>query len=535
MSDGPDTAQRGRTTLLEHQLAAIVECSDDAIIGKALDGTITSWNAAAERIFGYTAQEAIGRSISLIIPPDLQDEERQIIGKLARGERLDHFETERLRKDGSRIALSLTVSPIKDDAGKIVGSSKIARDITHRKQAEEERDRLLREEHAARKQAEEASRLKDEFLATVSHELRNPLSSIVGWAALLRSGKLNPEQGAQAVEAIARNAQAQSQLISDLLDVSRIIAGRLRLDIRSFGLAKVLEAAIDVVRPAAEAKSVRLQAMLDPAAQPMVGDPDRLQQVFWNLLSNAVKFTPKGGRVHVVLQRINSSVEVSVSDTGVGIRAELLPYVFDRFRQGDATASRDSGGLGLGLAIVRHLVELHGGTVRAESKGAGLGAIFTVRLPVMVAPTASHEEEQVHPSAGGTPLEATQTLDGLRILVVDDDADAREIISTILAQARAEVRRAASASEALKILDEWLPDALISDIGIPQQDGYALIRELRARPVEKGGRIPAAALTAYARPEDRMRVLAAGYQMHIPKPIQPAELVAVVASIARRI
>ena len=381
-------------------LAAIVDSSDDAIVSKTLDGTIMSWNRGAEKIFGYTAIEAIGQNIMLIIPAERHSEEIDVLTRMRRGEKLEHFETVRRAKDGRAVQISLTVSPVRNAQGLIIGASKVARDITDRKRAEEERALLVTREKAARRSAEEANRLKDDFLATVSHELRNPLNSIVGWAGLLSSGKLNEQTSARAVDAIKRAAQAQDQIINDLLDVSRIISGRLRLDIRPMQLVAVVETALETVRPAAEAKQIRLQALLDPSAGPMAGDPDRLRQVFWNLLSNAVKFTPKDRKIQVLSQRINSHVEVVVSDTGAGIEPQLLPYVFDRFRQGDSGTNRKSSGLGLGLAIVRHMVELHGGTVYAESKGIGQGASFTVKLPILIGGGRVEGEERVHPAVG---------------------------------------------------------------------------------------------------------------------------------------
>ena len=516
-------------------LAAIVDSSDDAIVSKTLDGIITSWNRGAEKIFGYSAEEAIGQHITLIIPTARHGEENDVLARVRRGEKLDHFETVRQAKDGREVHISLTVSPVRDASGKIIGASKVARDITERKRAEEERERLASRERAARRSAEEANRLKDDFLATVSHELRNPLNSIVGWAGLLSSGKLNEQTSTRAIDAIMRAAQALDQIISDLLDVSRIISGRLRLDIRSMQLIEVLESAIETLRPAADAKQIRLQPLLDPAASPMAGDPDRLRQVFWNLLSNAVKFTPKDGRIQIISQRIDSHIEVNVCDSGRGIEPQLLPYVFDRFRQGDSGTNRQSSGLGLGLAIVRSLVELHGGTVSAQSDGPGQGACFTIKLPILIA-RAAHDEERVHPAITETiATNGGPSLKHLKVLVVDDEAGAREIAAAILIQAQAEVRTAESASAALAIMNEWLPDVLVADIGMPEVDGYAFISQVRTRSPQDGGNVPAAALTAYARTQDRLRVLSSGYQMHIPKPIQPAELVTVVASLARRL
>jgi PAS domain S-box-containing protein len=359
-------------------LAAIVDSSDDAIISETLEGVITSWNRGAENLFGYRVAEALDQHINLIIPPEHYAEEDDVLVHIRRSEKVPTYETVRQTKDGRRVEVSLTVSPIIDVRGRIIGASKVARDITAQKRAEEERERLVAREEAARRTAEEASRLKDDFLATVSHELRNPLNAIVGWEGLLRLGRLDSEKSAHAVDAIIRGAEAQDQIINDLLDISRIITGRLRLEVRPLNLHKVLESAIDTIRPAAEAKQISLRALLDPATSSMAGDPDRLRQIFWNLLSNAVKFTPREGRIQILSQRINSHIEITVNDNGIGIEPELLPYVFDRFRQGDSGINRTSRGLGLGLAIVRNLVELHGGTVRAKSNGPGQGASFVV-------------------------------------------------------------------------------------------------------------------------------------------------------------
>ena len=520
---------------VETHLASIIESSDDVIVSKTLEGVIMSWNPAAERLFGYSAAEAIGQNIRLIIPHDRWGEEDEVLARIGRGERVDHFETIRRAKDGKLLNISLTVSPVKDRSGKIVGASKVARDITDRKRAEAELERLLASEKQLRRQAEEASRLKDEFLAVVSHELRSPLNAITGWASLLLMRQLD-DRTKHAIETILRNAQTQTQLVADLLDVSRIVTGQLRLKVRSFQLIPVIEAAIEVVRPASEAKSIRIETILDPSAGPIAGDPDRMQQIFWNLLSNAVKFTPKGGRIQVRLQRINSHVEVVVSDTGRGVDPKLLPFIFERFRQGDSSTTREHGGLGLGLAIVRHLVELHGGVVNAYSDGAGKGAEFIVQLPTLVsARTSQPGEERVHPSAGGNLSGGVPALAGVRVLVVDDERDAREIISVILGEAGAEMATASSTREALDLVERWKPDVLISDIGMPGESGYDLIRKVRALPAGKGGQTPAIALTAYARVEDRLKILSAGFQMHVPKPIEPIELATVVASLAKRL
>ncbi|HXS00820.1 MAG TPA: hybrid sensor histidine kinase/response regulator, partial [Pyrinomonadaceae bacterium] len=371
--------------------------------------------------------------------------------------------------------------------------------------------------------------------ATISHELRNPLNAIMGWAHMLQLGKLNEANTERAVETIYRNAKSQSQLVSDLLDVSRIISGKLRLDMRAVDLIYIVNAAIDSIRPAADAKGILLQPMLDPAAGPISGDADRLQQVVWNLLTNAVKFTPKGGKIQVKVQRINSHVEIVVSDSGVGINKEFLPYVFDRFRQADGSTTRIHGGLGLGLSIVRQLVDLHGGSVGVESKGEGKGATFTITLP-FVGVSSDQKETESPPTHGDeiVTFEDLPSLQGLKVLVVDDEADTRELIREVLKECGSEVMLSRSAEEALEALERYHPDILISDLGMPDEDGYSLISKIRALPPERGGQIPAAALTAYARAEDRMRVLRSGFQFHLPKPVDSAELVTVVASLAGR-
>ncbi|MBW4574315.1 MAG: response regulator [Aphanothece sp. CMT-3BRIN-NPC111] len=414
----------------------------------------------------------------------------------------------------------------------------LAKEIRQRQRAEEERAQLLVQEQKARAEAEKLNRLKDEFLSTVSHELRTPLNAILGWSHILRTSKVDEARMNRALETIERNARSQAQLIDDLLDISRIITGKIRLNVQTVQLLPVIEAAIDTVRPAADAKNIRLQSVLDPAAGPVLGDCERLQQIVWNLLSNAIKFTPKRGRVQVCLQRINSHIEIVVADTGQGISAEFLPYVFERFRQADSSITRSFGGLGLGLAIVRQLVELHGGTVHAESPGEGQGATFTVKLPLMAVGPKAIEAERVHPAVGGSvPFDCSPGLDGLRILIVDDDPDMRDLLTYTLEICGAEVIAAASANEAISALTESsLPmDILISDIGMPDEDGYALLRRVRTLKPNNGGRIPAIALTAYARTQDRTAALIAGFQSHIAKPVEPAELIAVIANLAGRI
>jgi len=528
-STKPEFTNLRSPELAPYWLTALIESADDAIISKTLEGIITSWNKGAERIFGYTGDEVIGQPVTILIPEGQEDEEPAILARLRAGERIEHYETIRVRKDGTRIAISLTVSPIKGPNGDIIGASKIARDITEQRQARKELDEAYR-------QAEESSRLKEEFLATISHELRTPLSAILGWARMLRLGQLSKENAAKALDTIERNARAQAQLIDDLLDVSRIVTGKLRMDVRPSDPNSFIDAAVEAVRPAAEAKGVRVQKVIDTGLISIPGDPVRLQQVIWNLLSNAIKFTPRGGRVQIRSERVNSHLEIVVSDTGQGISPDFLPHVFDRFRQADQKASRQHGGMGLGLAIVRHLVELHGGNVSATSQGEGQGATFTVRLPISPIYQVDPSGARVHPAARDLlpANDTTERLDGLRILIVDDEPDTRDLLRQGLEYCGANVRLAGSAAEAVDAIVAEIPDILISDIGMPGIDGYDLIRQIRELPADAGGKVPAVALTAYTRVEDRLQALRAGYDMHVPKPVELAELVAVAASVVRR-
>jgi PAS domain S-box-containing protein len=543
-----DVTQSHESDLIPRRLAAIVDSSDDAIIGKDLNSIITSWNQGAERIFGYSAEEMIGTSIMRLIPPERQGEEEEILSYLKRGERFEHFETVRTTKEGRHLHVSLTISPIKDANGRVVGASKIARDITDRKLSEEalreaqkaaeaakaDRERLLESERAARSEAERASYMKDEFLATLSHELRTPLNAVLGWATALRAGHFPTEELEQGLETIERNARVQAQIIEDLLDMSRIISGKVRLDVQRVDLPAVVAAAIDTVRASASAKGVRLQTIIDPLNAPVTGDPNRLQQVFWNLLSNAIKFTPKGGRVQALLERVDSHVEVSIIDTGEGISPEFLPYVFDRFKQADASTTRRHGGLGLGLAIVKQLVELHGGSVRVKSSGTGKGASFIVSLPMTVLHPLQEPWERGHPQSKPRDLPSVPaiSLNNVSVLVIDDELDARNLLKLLLESAGAVVYLAPSAEQGMEHLLTKSVDVLICDIGMPDVDGYSLMRRIRALGDGQKSEVAAVALTAYARLEDRTEAMSAGFQNHLPKPVEPAELLAVVHSLA---
>jgi PAS domain S-box-containing protein len=683
-------------------LAAIVDHSDDAIVSKDTAGHITSWNRAAERMYGYTAAEAVGQSVRLIVPTDRQSEEDHVLASIHRGQRIDHFETLRRRKDGTLIPVSLTVSPIRDATGAVVGASKIARDISERRRAEASDararrhdallskataaltgartpddtlralapvivpdiadwcaiDRLIAEDQirtvavshidpdrvslidqirregdapppffsprhvirtgapvliarvtaemiaaagredenwirlvqavgivsylsvplslhgrplgaltmattsAARQfdhddlrlaedlaaraalavdnatayeQLETANRLKDEFLATLSHELRTPLNAVVGYARLLRSGTVPAERMPQMIEVMDRNATALTQIVEDVLDVSRIMSGKSRLRVQPVDVGQVLRDAVATIMPAAEAKGVRVQTVFEAEAA-VSGDPDRLQQVFWNVLSNAVRFTPRSGRVQVRLQRVNSHVEVVVTDTGIGIPAWFLPHVFERFRQAEGGTNRQHGGLGLGLAIARHVVEMHGGTIHAASDGVGTGATFRIHLPVMIVHREPYlDEDRVHPQRPTTPsVRPPANLTGTHVLAVDDDEDALALLTTVLEHAGARVTTASSAEAGLERLARERPNVLIADLGMPVMNGFDFIQRVRQSADPAIRRIPAAALTAYARSEDRAKALNRGFEMHLSKPISPSELVAAVEALARR-
>jgi PAS domain S-box-containing protein len=515
--------------LSEDRYRDLVDNSHELMCTHDLEGRIISVNPWAARVLGYDKEKLIGRNVRDGLLPEYRNQFDDYLRaiktngfaqgvmqvKTASGEKKlwEYYNT--LRTEGVE-------TPI------VRG---MAHDVTERRKA-------LAREKEARIEAEAANRLKDEFLSTLSHELRTPLTAIIGWSSMLLQGEIDEAKQPHALKTIARNAKSQGQLIDDLLEVSRIITGKLHLTFSPCQLQPIVEAALETIKPTAEAKGVRFKTSFDQHVGFVSGDPDRLQQVVWNLLSNAVKFTPKGGVVEIRFGRVNSQVEIVVSDSGEGIKGEFLPHVFERFRQADGSTTRAHGGLGLGLAIVRHLVELHGGTVRAESDGPGMGATFTVSLPLLAhsRQILSPDDKPVQPVlVAAESREGARMLEGLRVLIVDDEPDARELFTLMLTRCGAEVRTAASAKEALQYLETWKPTVMVADIGMEGEDGYALIRKVRALPREKGGQIPALALTAYARPEDRLRTISAGYQMHLAKPVDRAQLAAALESLVGQI
>ncbi len=505
------------------------------------DGTVDYHNQQWHRYTGLPEHETGEAGWEPVLHPDDLAATQEAWSQAVRAQ--TPYETEYRIKRASDGAFRWFLGrglPIKDAAGHTERWFGTSTDVDDYKQLLAQNATLLDSERAARAESERTGRMKDEFLATLSHELRTPLNAIYGWVQVLRSGSSNAEEMAQGLSTIERNARAQKQIIDDLLDMSAIIAGKLRMDVQRVDLAPVVEAAVETVRPAADAKGIRLQTVIDPLARPVSGDANRLQQICWNLLANAVKFTPKGGRVQILLERVNSHLEISVIDSGEGISPEFLPHVFDRFRQEDASTSRRHGGLGLGLAIVKKLVELHGGTVRAKSGGPDQGSTFAVALPL----TAVHPEtdaphlrsEREHPAADSPAslLNVGLDLSGVKVLVVDDEPDARLLVKKVLETCGARVRTAGSGAEATAQIAEEKPDVLVSDIGMPVENGYELMRRIRQLAPEHGGNVPALALTAYARSEDRMKAVRAGFQMHISKPVEPAELLTMVGSLAGR-
>lgn len=509
----------------EDRYRDLVDNSHELICTHDLEGRVISVNPWAARVLGYPENALVGMNIRDGLLPEYRSQFDEYLEKVktdgsARG-------VMKVRTSSGQTRLWEYYNTLRTEGVERPIVRGMAHDATERRTA-------LEREKEARLEAEAANRVKDEFLSTLSHELRTPLTAIMGWSNLLLHGDIEPARHQHAIETIARNADSQCQLIDDLLEVSRIITGKLRLEFAACELQPIIKAASESIRPTAEAKGVRLQLVFEQHVGYVFGDCDRLQQVVWNLLSNAVKFTPTGGEVSVDLHRNNSHLEITVIDSGMGIHSDFLPHVFDRFRQADGSTTRAHGGLGLGLAIVRHLVELHGGFVGAESGGPGNGATFLVRLPLMAAAEAPVSWETEPTPAPAYSAQSQPSLKNLRVLVVDDEPDARELVAVILERCGAVMKAAGSTREAMEIIEGWKPDILIADIGMPVEDGYGLIKRLRALPKERGGLTPALALTAYARTEDRVRALSEGYQVHLSKPVDRTELAAVVARLAEK-
>ena len=520
------------------QLAFHVESSPLAVVEWDSDFRVSRWSESAERTFGWKADEVIGKHVNewRFVFADDVDAVALVTNRQREGVETHGVQRNRnYTKDGQILSCEWYNSVLKDNRGKLVSILSLVLDVTARQCAEEERAASLLRERDARRHAEEADRLKDEFLATLSHELRTPLTSILGWASMIRNGEVEGSNATRAIETIERNARSQARLIDDLLDVSRIITGNLRLDLHPLNLAPIVDAALDALRPTADAKGIRLQTRFFPEECLVKGDPNRLRQVIWNLLSNAIKFTQRGGGVNIHLDCVEQTARLTVSDTGDGISAEFLPYVFDRFRQAEASISRKQGGLGLGLAVVRHLVELHGGTITAESEGLGKGSAFTVDLPLaQERRDPARAEERRREVDRRRSRSGKVRLDGLHVLLVEDDDDSRKLIGTMLKRYGARVTSTKSAKEALNVFDGELPDLLISDIGMPDEDGYELIRKLRSAPPDKGGLTPAIALTGYASKKDRERALTSGYQQHMAKPVEQSDIISAIAALVGR-
>ena len=525
-----------KTRELQQQLEIAIEASSlgtfhcEMPLGKII------WNDRCKAHFWLPPEAEIDFDLfySILHPEDRERTRQAVENCVQRG---SHYDIEyRTVSPGGQIRwVRATGRTFFDEAGTPLQFDGTTQDITERKKVAEEREQLLLSERAAREEAERAGQMKDEFLATLSHELRTPLNAILGWSQLIRRG-YDKETLEEGLDIIERNARIQAQLIEDLLDMSRIISGKLRLDVQSIDPVLFIDAALETVTPSAAAKGIRIVKVLDSIAGPIAGDANRLQQVVWNLLSNAVKFTDKGGRIQILLKRVNSHIDITVSDTGKGIEADFLPHIFERFRQADSSTTRRYGGLGLGLAIVKQLVELHGGTLSAASEGAGKGSTFTVTLPTQVMHGSTYTEWKASASKRQPArLQFSKTeLSGITVLVVDDERDARGLVKQVLEECGATVAIAESADEAFAMLQSVKPDVLLSDIGMPGIDGYELLRRVRELGNEQGGRVPAIALSAFARSEDRARALRAGYLVHVAKPVEPYELVSIVANVGGR-
>ncbi|MBW4626800.1 MAG: response regulator [Brasilonema octagenarum HA4186-MV1] len=511
--------------------SVVVNANDGIVITEAepinLPGSrILYINQAFTRTTGYSLEEVLGKTPRILQGPKTNRATLDKIRKTLEQWEAGVFELINYRKDGSEFWVEMSVVPVADETGWYTHWISIQRDITERKRVEETLSQLLQREQQAHQATEDASRLKDEFLAVVSHELRTPLNSMLGWAKLLRNRSFDEATKTRAIETIERNAQAQAQLIDDIFDISRIIRGQLELHCCPVNLVSLIETTINVVRPAAEAKAIQLKTVLNSSKYVISGDPGKMQQIVWNLLSNAIKFTPHGGQVEICLAEVDTHLELSVSDNGQGISPEFLPHIFDRFRQADSSNTRKQTGLGLGLAIVRNLVELHGGTIYATS--LGLGSTFTLNLPFLKTTGMAQITKKTCSSSNSS------CLDGIQVLVVDDETDARDLLSIVLEEVGASVTAVGSVSEALNMIELFPPDVIVSDIGMPEENGYSLVQKLRNLETKIGKHIPTAAVTAYARAEDRKQALLAGFEIYLPKPVEPAELIAVVENLTGR-
>ena len=508
----------------DDMLRAVVDASPVAIITLSLDFMVLTWNKTAEEIYGWKALEILHQPLP-VIPEDYKDAFNGCVERVLQKQTLKNLEFRHLRKDGSLVDINVSLAPIHNSDGSSCCFMMTAVDITLSKQREAERRVLLEREQKARADAENASRIKDEFLAIVSHELRTPLNAILGWTKLIISGRIKSERFEQALEVIDRNATLQAQLIEDLLDISRIIRGKLHLELTSVDIASVIRETVETLDLAAEAKSISLELNLASNVTNIVGDSNRLSQILWNLLSNAIKFTPSEGSIEINLKEINSTVQIQVSDTGIGINSEFLPSIFEYFRQVDGSTTRAKGGLGLGLAISRNLVEAHGGTILAESPGEGQGTTFTVNFPI--------KSKLVDSETIPRSQDSDKQLHGIKALIVDDEPDARELLAFILEEQGAEVELAASAKEALRKVGTFVPDILLSDIGMPEEDGLSLLQKVRKLPINRGGAVSAIAVTAFATREDCQKCLDAGFQKHLPKPLDADELISTVVNLTK--